>query len=147
MLSNPEMFAAMESSCRERGVIERFEAENGEKVKGRMMIDIVDMPDDIPLTLNTNERITAFEASFDFMDTRIGFAFCIPKMEAASNFWYNGVQRDNLPDDINVWLNFFVQTLLESIAPDGSHGVPIYTFISDHASFSCVPTAPDELLK
>jgi hypothetical protein len=39
----------------------------------------------------------------------------------------------------------FVQTLVESISRDGSYGVPIYTFISDTGSFSCVPTASDEL--
>ena len=142
MLSNPEMFATVETVCRERGTIENFEVENGEKIKGRMMIDDVNMPDDVSLYPNINERIFAFEASFDFMDTRIGLALCIFPIKAASEIWFYGSRDGSKPD--NVWVEFFVKTLVESIKPDGSHGVPIYTFISDHASFSVIPSASDE---
>ena len=127
---------------RERGIIEKFETENNEKIKGRMMIDKVDMPNDISLYPNIGENPTAFEASFDFMDTRLGLALCISKMEAASGIWFSGLQEDN-DIDINVWAEFFVKSLVESIKPDGSYGVPIYVFISDHASFSCIPSAPE----
>ena len=107
-----------------------------------MMIDAVDMPDDISLYPNTSENPTAFEASFDFMDTRLGLALCTSKMKAASGIWFSGTKSDNAPD--NVWVDFFVKTLVESIESDGSYGVPIYTFISNHASFSIVPSAPDK---
>ena len=143
MLSNPELFAEVEATCRERGIIEKFEKENGEKVKGRMMIDLTDVPMNIPLYQDKNEKITAFEASFDFMETRVGIALYVSVMEAASGIWLSGARDDSNPDNIKVWVDFFVKSLLESIAPDGSYGVPIYVFISDHASFSCVPSAPD----
>ena len=141
MLSHPKLFATVETVCRERGIIEKFEAENGE-IKGHMMIDVVDIPDNISFYPNINEPITAFEASFDFLDVRIGFAFSVPTMEAASELWFHGIQGGNAPD--NVWIEMFVKTLVESIEPDGSYGVPIYVFISDTASFSVVPTAPDK---
>ena len=131
----------MEAVCHERGIIEKFEAENGE-IKGHMMIDSVDMPDDVSLYPKTSENFTAFEASFDFMDVRVGFVLCVPEMEAASGFWFHGSQDGNALD--NVWIEMFVQTLVESIEPDGSYGVPIYVFISDTGSFSVVPSAPDK---
>ena len=137
MLSNPDMFDTIVSVCRERGVIDRFEAENGE-IKGHMMIDTIDMPDDVSLYPNASGNIFAFEASFDFMDTRIGLALCIPSVEAASGIWFiNGEEPDN------VWVEFFVKTLVENIPPDGGFGVPLYTFLTDEASFTVVPTAPD----
>ena len=137
MLSNSQLFDTVESVCRERGIIERFEVENGE-IKGHMMIDTIDMPDDISLNLNASDSVFAFEASFDFMDTRIGLALSIPKIEAASAIWFTHGEE---PD--NVWVEFFVKTLVENIPPDGSFGVPLYTFITDNASFTVVPTAPD----
>jgi len=141
MLSNPDLFATVESVCRERGIIERFEKENG-KVKGRMMIDAVVLPNDISLYANADNNAIAFEASFDFMDTKIGFVFSVEKIEAASDLWYHGSTDGNSPDD--VWVELFVKTLVESIEPDGSYGIPIYVFISDTGSFSIVPTAPDD---
>ena len=89
MLSNPGLFETVETVCHERGTVERFEKENG-KVKGRMMIDAVELPDGVELNPNIDGKITAFEASFDFMDSRVGFAFCVPKMQAASAFWCFG---------------------------------------------------------
>jgi len=43
-VKQPELFSTVEAICRECGIIEKFEMENGEEVKGRMMIDVVDMP-------------------------------------------------------------------------------------------------------
>jgi len=142
MLSDPELFVTVETACRERGIIEKFETENGEEIKGRMMINVVNIPEDVFLYPSTGENLIAFEASFDFIDIRIGFVLCITKMEAASDFWFRGIQNNNAPD--NVWIDFFVKTLVESIEPDGSYGVPIYAFISDHASFSAVPSTSDK---
>jgi len=139
MLSNPVLFDQIEKICRSRGTIAQFEAENGE-MKGRMMIDAISVPDDVPLKPGIDDRITAFEASFDFMDCRIGLAVCVPKMEAASGFWYSSDEGGQPPDQ--VWIEFFVQTLMESIEPDGSYGIPIYVFISDAGLFSVVPTTP-----
>jgi hypothetical protein len=142
MLSNPEMLATVEATCRERGVIDKFEAENGE-IKGHMMIDVVKMPDNVSLYPNVSEDYTAFEASFDFMDSKIGFAFCTKSIKAVSDFWCWNGRDDKEPD--KVWIELFVQTLVESIEPDGSYGVPIYTFISDTGSFSVVPSNPNDV--
>jgi len=144
MLSNPELFTTVESACYEKGIIERFEKENG-KVKGRMMIDGIDLPNDIPLYPNADNNSIAFEASFDFMDIKIGFVFSVDKIEAASNLWYHGSKDGNSPD--NVWVELFVKTIVESIEPDGSYGIPIYVFISDTGSFSIVPTRPDDIVQ
>jgi len=140
MLSNHELFATVEATCREQCIIDKFEAENG-KITGRMMIDAIDLPDDVSLKPDVNEHIVAFEASFDFTDARIGLALSVTKLDAATSIWISGCDDENAPD--NELTEFFVEKLIESIAPDGSYGVPIYVFISDNASFSCVPTAPD----
>ena len=140
MLSNAELFSVVEAECIKSGVIERFEAENG-TITGRMMIDAVDMPDDINLNPDVDGHIVAFEASFDFIDARIGFALSVTNMEAASDIWITNCSSDDLPD--NSLVEFFIGKTVESIMPDGSYGIPIYVFITDEASFSCIPTAED----
>ena len=40
------------------------------------------------------------------------------------------------------WVKFFIRTLFENIAPDGTYGIPMYSFVNNTADFTAVPTAP-----
>jgi hypothetical protein len=42
------------------------------------------------------------------------------------------------------WIDFFVETLINHIEPDGSFGYPIFTFATDTADMTVVPTKDDE---
>ena len=141
MLSDPELFALVEKSCREQGIVHRFEAENGE-IQGRMMIDVVDIPDGVRLDESIEGRLTAFEASFDFTDAYVGLVLCISKIQAASGFWFRNLQDDH--DFADEWVRFFATILLENIGSDGSYGTSMYVFFNENGSFSAIPTICDE---
>ena len=62
-------------------------------------------------------------------------------MQVVSGIWFSRCNVEDAPD--NELVEFFVEKLVESITPDGTYGVPIYVFISEDASFSCIPTASE----
>lgn len=40
------------------------------------------------------------------------------------------------------WVKYFIRTLFENITPDGTYGIPMYSFDNNTADFTAVPTAP-----
>ena len=140
MLNDPELFQKVESILRERGTIPSFEAENG-PVLGRVMITTTEIPDGISVQRTDRENLVAFEASFDFCNVAIGVVTDPRKKTLESSVW----GRYQVPDaqrPSNDWVQFFIQTLFEHIQDDGSFGIPMYSFVNDHADFTVVPTAP-----
>ena len=39
---------------------------------------------------------------------------------------------------------FFIKTLMQSIEPDGSFGVPVYSFVSDTSDITVVPAKAED---
>ena len=83
MLDDPELFANIEESMREQGVIANFEKSYG-KITGRMMITQADPTDEARAAAGADPGVHAFFASFDFMPIRFGFALNPATKEAAS---------------------------------------------------------------
>ena len=73
MLKAKRMFDIVEETLKNNGELSEFEKEYG-KIKGRMMITIGEIPDELGVTIEGDKKPTAFEASFDFYDSIIGFA-------------------------------------------------------------------------
>ena len=42
------------------------------------------------------------------------------------------------------WCEFFIETVSKCIEKNGSFGVPMYTFCSDTADFTVVPSLPED---
>ena len=139
MLSNPDLFKAVETGLTSMGTIKAFEDENG-PILGRIMIDTTDIPNEVAIKRTDRENLTAFEATFDFCNVALGVVVDTKKKTLESNVWGRyqvpGAQRPS--DD---WVKFFIRTLFEQIGEDGSYGVPMYSFVNDTADFTAVPTA------
>ena len=139
MLSNPELFKAVETGLTSMGTIKAFEDENG-PILGRIMIDTTDIPKEVAIKRADRENLTAFEATFDFCNVALGVVVDTKKKTLESSVWGRyqvpGAQRPS--DD---WVKFFIRTLFEQIGEDGSYGVPMYSFVNDTADFTAVPTA------
>ena len=71
MLADKEMFFKVENTLREKGILEKFEEENGE-ITGHMMITKIAPELGID---KVSDNMRAFCASFDFYDMMIGIAF------------------------------------------------------------------------
>ena len=137
MLSNPEMFQAVEDGLRAMGTIQSFEDENG-PILGRIMITTTEIPEGVPVKRADTENLTAFEASFDFCNVALGVVVDTKKKTLESSVWGRyqvpGAQRPS--DD---WVKFLIRTLFEQIRDDGSYGIPMYSFVNDTADFTAVP--------
>ena len=137
MLSNPEMFQAVEDGLRAMGTIQSFEDENG-PILGRIMITTTEIPEGVPVKRADTENLTAFEASFDFCNVALGVVVDTKKKNLESSVWGRyqvpGAQRPS--DD---WVKFLIRTLFEQIRDDGSYGIPMYSFVNDTADFTAVP--------
>ena len=140
MLSNPEMFQAVEDGLKAMGTIPAFEEKNG-RILGRVMITTVEIPDGVKIKRTDRENLTAFEATFDFCNVALGIVVDTKKKTLESSVWGRyqvpGAQRPS--ED---WVKFLIRTLFEQIADDGSYGIPMYAFVNDTADFTAVPTAP-----
>lgn len=140
MLRDPEMFDVVENILTENGTIDNFEKENG-KIKGRMMITLTEIPEE--LGIQGGEGIHAFDCSFDFYEASIGLAINTATRELAGGLWVTPqVEGADAPDE--TWVEFFIKTLVENIDEDGSFGVPMYTFTTDEADFTVVPSPPED---
>ena len=138
MLVNTKQFAVVEKALTDNGALERFEKENG-KIKGRMMITVIDIPEEIPVTVKGKKSPVGFDCSFDFYDSSIGLALYTDTKEAASGFWVTQqVQGAEQPSQ--EWIEFFIKTLIENIEEDGSFGYPMYSFLADESDLTVVPT-------
>lgn len=140
MLFDQEKFSLVESIVTENGTIARFEKENG-KVKGRMMIDLIEPPEDLGVDIPSGSY--CFSASFDFYDSTIAMVFNPVTRTVGSGLWVTP-QIENADPPEQEWVEFFIQTLVDNIGSDGSFGIPMYTFISDSADSTVVPTQAQE---
>ena len=139
MLADTELFALMEEILRKNGTIHKFEQNCG-AVKGRMMITLTDLPEELSAK-NSGHSLFAFECTFDFYDTALCLALYTDTMQVASGIWATPQTADAETPSYE-WSAFFVETLTNHIAADGSFGVPMYTFISDSGDFTVVPEKP-----
>ena len=135
MLKNPELFKNVETGLRSMGTIKAFEDEHG-KIIGRAMITLTDIPESIEVKRPDRENLTAFEITFDFCNVALGM-----KKTLESNVW-GRYQAPNAQRPSDEWVKFFIRTLFENLAPDGTCGIPMYSFVNDTADFTAVPTAP-----
>lgn len=139
MLNDPELFQSVENGLRAMGTIKAFEDENG-PILGRVMITLTEIPKEVNIQRADRENLTAFEASFDFCNIALGVAVDTRKKTLESSVWGRyqvpGAER---PSD--EWVKFFIQTLFEHIADDGSFGIPMYSFVNNTADFTAIPTA------
>ena len=140
MLRDEKSFEIVEKILIENGSMAQFEKEYGE-IKGRMMITLVDIPENLEIQLTDDKMPYAFEASFDFYDTSIGLALYTDTKQVASGIWITP-QTDNAEMPSEEWVNFFLEKLMSAINDDGSFGIPIYSFINDTCDMTIVPTAP-----
>ena len=138
MLADNHFFAKVEMKLTEDGRIKRFEEEGG-KIKGRMMIMSVDVPDDLKDKIKLGENDHAFEATFDFLDVAIGMALDTKGIKKRSDFWIRA-QVDDPMEPQKEWAEYFINTLVKHIRQDGSFDDPILTFITDKNDFTVVPT-------
>ena len=138
MLADEKIFAELESVLKDKGVIERFEKENG-KIIGRMMIIPGDVPEDLKGQVNLGDDDTVFIGTFDFYDCSVGMAINTKTMQAKSGLWITEHSKSAEPPS-EEWCEFFIETVVKYIRPDRSYAHPLYTFCSESADFTVVPT-------
>ncbi len=142
MLTDKELFDYVESELKARGIIEDFEKENG-KIKGRMMITQIEIPAELGIEVPAGVKPLAFQGSFDFYDCAIGIGLDWNTLETFTGLWMTPqVEGAKEPDEL--WIEFFLKTLIKNFKEDGSYGMPMYTFVTDTSDFTVVPVAPDE---
>lgn len=140
MLFDKRKFDAVEAILTQKGSIAKFENENG-IINGRMMIDIVDSPSNLNIIIP--DGYYAFGASFDFFDCAIGMVLNPKTKEVGSGIWVTE-QVEGAEPPSQEWIDFFVATLVNHIEPDGSFGYPMFTFATDTADMTVVPTKEEE---
>ena len=138
MLLDIKAFEILEKALTDNGIIKRFEEEHG-KIRGRMMITLSNVPDEIEVDDAASDDIIAFCGSFDFYNSTVGFAISRFTMQAVTGIWITP-QEENADEPSEEWIKFFVSTVMSNIGEDGSFGIPMYTFISDTCDFTVVPT-------
>ena len=139
MLNDPELFQNVENALRTMGTIKTFEDENG-PILGRVMITRTEIPAGVNVPRTDRENLTAFEASFDFCNVALGIVVDTKKKTLESSVW-GRYQTPGAERPSDEWVKFFIQTLFEHIADDGSFGIPMYSFVNNTADFTAVPTA------
>ena len=140
MLSNPKLFKTVEDTIRSQDSFKKWVEENGE-IKGRMMIEEVDLPEGIEIKHPREYEPVAFEASFDFYDVAVGIAVYTDTKDFATSFWGHYQDEEaELPD--HTWVSFFLKKLIDAIYDDGSYGSPIYSMVNDTADITVVPDDP-----
>ena len=72
LLRDEKAFDIVEKTLIENGKMADFEKEYG-KIKGRMMVTLVDIPENLEIQLTGDKLSYDFEASFDFYDDSVGF--------------------------------------------------------------------------
>ncbi|MGV1199655.1 hypothetical protein [Enterococcus casseliflavus] len=141
MLINEEMFDKVTDFLVERGTIQEFESKNG-KLKGRMMITLGELPEDLGIEIDPEKKAYVFNGSFDFYDAIVGVALYLDSLELASGVWVTP-QKDDAEEPAKEWIEFFIQTLVSHIDEDGGFGIPMYTYVNDTSDFTVVPGSPE----
>lgn len=136
MLFDIEAFERIEKELHEKGKIEEFEKENG-KIKGRMMITLGNIPDDLEIELKSDCFV--FIGSFDFYDASVGIAIDKETKELASALWITP-QVDDAEQPSDDWIEFFFRILAEYVINADGFGVPICCFLTDESEMIIVPT-------
>lgn len=142
MLADKELFDRIEEVLSEQGVIEQFEEENG-RIIGRMMIVLGDVPDNLKSNIDMDENDTVFIGTFDFYDSSVGMVLNTTTMQTKGGLWITP-EVPNADTPSQEWCEFFIETVSKCIEKNGSFGVPMYTFCSDTADFTVVPSLPED---
>lgn len=141
MLEDSKLFQTVEKILNERGVIQRFENENG-KIIGRMMITLGEVPENLKAEICIDDGDFTFIGTFDFYDSEIGLVMNTKTRKLKSGLWINEQKAGAEPPSED-WCHFFIETLVKSIHEDGTFGYPLYTFCSSTGDFTVVPESPD----
>ena len=140
MLKNPALFKNVETGLKAMGTIQAFEDAHG-KILGRAMITLTDIPESIEVRRADRENLCAFEMTFDFCNVALGVAVDPKRKTLESSVW-GRYQTPGAEKPAQEWVKFFLQTLFEHIAEDGSFCVPMCSFVNNTSDFTAVPTAP-----
>lgn len=135
MLIDAELFKTVEETLRKNGTIEEYE-NNGKPLRGRMMITLGEVPENLAAEIKTDGEYFVFEMSADFLDYTAGIAVDVINRKAVSGLWITPQSDD--PTIYDDWNRFFIQTLFSNLTEEG-FGVPMYTFICGENSFTLVP--------
>ena len=140
MLADQELFDLVESELKARGIIDRFEKENG-KIRGRMMITQIEFPEELDIQVPEGVKPLAFQGSFDFYDCAIGIGIDWNTLKPFTGLWMTPQAVDADQPDM-AWIEFFLKTLFENFNEDGGYGTPLYTFASETSDFTVIPVPP-----
>ena len=143
MLADIQQFSKIEDILRGNGSLAIFEKENG-PIAASMMISIVELPDGIEVTPCGNGHGYAFEATFDAVDYAIGIVLYPESRNCGTGLWVTPQTKD-AGEPPREAIEFFISVLLDSITPDGSFGVPIYTFFNENGNVTVVPASLEEM--
>ena len=69
----------------------------------------------------------------------IGIVLNTRLREAKTGVWLIP-QYEDASEPAREWIEFFIRKLIQGLNEDGTFGVPMYTFISDYADFTVVPS-------
>ena len=86
MLADKQRFHVFEKELEKKGFLDKLQKENG-PIRGRMMIDLVDLPEDLTFHFQEGRKVLAFEGTFDIYDMALGIALYTDPLEAASGLW------------------------------------------------------------
>lgn len=125
-----------------KDIIQDFEMNNG-KITGHMMITEGKIPDELNLKLDNSRPYFIFEGSFDFYDSKISMGLYLDKFEPIGKLWQTPQNLNAKPID-KIWIEFFVQNILDNISDKGDFGIPMYFYMNDSSDFSVVPAMNDE---
>ena len=143
MIFDQERFDMVEQALRESGHLTRYEKEKG-PVTGRMMIVSTEPPEDIEIECMDGKCPVCFEASFDFYDTVVGLAIYPDTLKPASGIWLRQ-QTDQKEDVDKVWIEFFIQKLMENLQSDeGWYADTVYSFVNDYSDFTFIPARMED---
>lgn len=142
LLINEKSFKNIEEALIKDGTMDEFKEKHGE-VKGRMMINILETPEAIGINIKNKENTYVFQATFDFLDISLAMALNTSTMRAESGIIYLE-QKPGAKKPHKHWVEFFVQTIVNHINPDGSFGYPMYTFLYEVGDFTVISVETEE---
>ena len=129
MLADKNLFSLIEYSLRENGSLPDFEKNNG-KVKGRMMIRPVQIPDEIFNHIDTDREFYALEGSFDFFNASICAVLYRNPKEFDENMWFS-LQNETAEDPTQEWIDYFLNTVWDAIPENGDFSMPVFSFVNE----------------
>lgn len=138
MLIDRELFDTLTDSLMTEGVIQKFENEHG-KIVGKMMITLGELPEELGIEFDSTRKVYIFNGTFDFYDVIIGVALYLEPLEFASSIWVTPQTDEAIPPS-DEWVRYFIRILTSHIEKDGRFGIPMYTYISEDAEFTVIPT-------